>query len=332
MSLAPIVVPVAAELLVDVLRSRPGAVPRNVVELESELDPGACREQLETLRSLGYEIAAVPGGSYQLLGVPDRLLPNEVSRHLETQWMAQDLLCFEEVDSTNQLARDAARAGAAEGTVVIADAQRRGRGRRGRSWVSPARRNLYLSVVLRPGSEVEYLSLLSLVAGVAVCDAMREWDARAMLKWPNDVLIDRRKVAGILTEVEGEGDNRSVVLGIGANLNAGPDDFPEELHEKAGSLRLATGREVDRPLFTARVLFHLERRYAEWRAGEAGSPAVIWSERSCLNGRRVTVQEPDGQISGVVLGLDEDGALRLDVGNATEHRVVAGDVTVAEWD
>ena len=149
-----------------------------------------------------------------------------IAPHLQTRWLGRELHCFAELDSTNTTARELAAAGAADGTVVIADAQRRGRGRLGRAWASPPGTNLYLSVraALRrcrwSGS-----SQISLLAGVAACETVREWCA-AEIKWPNDVLVGGRKVAGILAEMDGAGPQRVVILGIGVNLNADARGFP----------------------------------------------------------------------------------------------------------
>jgi BirA family transcriptional regulator, biotin operon repressor / biotin---[acetyl-CoA-carboxylase] ligase len=241
------------------------------------------------------------------------------------------LRCFDEVDSTNRVALDLARAGTSEGTVVIADAQTKGRGRLERRWVSPSGLNLYLSAVLRPGRDGRALSLLSIVAGVAVCDAVREWDARASIKWPNDVLIDRHKIAGILAEVEGEPGNQVVALGIGVNLNATEKDFPPDLRQKAGSVRMATDAQVDRVRFAARLLGHLERRCDELRRDGPAPVRAAWWERSCLSEHRVTVAAPGGEIVGRAVGLDEDGALQLQLESGDQQRVVAGDVTVLGW-
>lgn len=250
-----------------------------------------------------------------------------LAAQLTTQRFGRELQCFEEVGSTNTVARDLARAGATEGTVVIADAQTQGRGRLGRTWVSPAGRNLYMSVVLRPRLPDTRLGQVSLVAGVATCEAVREW-CDALLKWPNDVLAAGRKVAGLLIESEGEANNRFLILGIGVNLNTTRDDFPEELRDKAGSLRMATDAPVERERFTASLLGHLERRYDALHVHGFEPLRARWESLSTLVGAQICVEEPAGRVEGVALGLDDDGALRLRLSSGAEHRVVAGDVTV----
>jgi BirA family biotin operon repressor/biotin-[acetyl-CoA-carboxylase] ligase len=255
------------------------------------------------------------------------LSPESIAPLLTTRAFGRTLLCFDEVDSTNTVASERARAGTPEGTVVIAETQTRGRGRLGRAWVSPPHRNLYLSLVLRPDLPTEQLSCVSLVTGVAVCEAVGEWTP-ASLKWPNDVLVAGRKIAGILIEMEGEGAERFIVPGIGVNLNGERDDFPPELRDKAVSLRMASGATVDRARFAARLLYHLESRYEQLRALGFAPLAQRWEELSGCVGADVTIEERGRRVSGRVLGLAADGALRLRLPSGAEQRVVSGDVTV----
>lgn len=250
-----------------------------------------------------------------------------LSAQLTTNRFGRELHCFDEIGSTNTVARDLARAGAVEGTVVIAEAQTQGRGRLGRSWASPAGRNLYLSIVLRPRLPDACLAQVSLVAGIASCEAVREW-CSAMLKWPNDVLVDGRKVAGLLIESEGEGTARFLILGVGVNLNATSEDLPPELRDKAGSIQMATQTPVDRTRFAASLLGHLERRYDELHAQGFAPLRAAWESLSTLIGAQICVDGAPGRIEGIALGLDDDGALRVRLASGKEHRVVAGDVTV----
>src|SRR5260221_23884 len=165
------------------------------------------------------------------------LTPATIAPHLQPRWLAA--------------------AAAADGTVVIAEAQRAGRGRLGRSWASPAGKNLYLSAVLRCEMPAERLAQISPLAGVAVCETVREWCA-AEIKWPNDVLSDGRKVAGILAEMDSAETGHVIILGIGVNLNADLDDFREAVRDKAGSVGRARGRPARPAAFTAGVLDKVE--------------------------------------------------------------------------
>ena len=238
---------------------------------------------------------------------------------------------FESVDSTNTVAHRLAVEGAPEGAVVIAEAQTRGRGRLGRAWVSPPFRNAYVSVVLRPQMPADGAARITLVAGLAVLEAVAEWDPRAAIKWPNDVVIDGRKIAGILTELEADAEGvRFVILGIGVNLNISAEDFPEDLRDRAIGLAAATGGAIDRVLFIDRLLTRLDDCYG--RFVRAGFAAIrpLWEAGSCLTGKRVEIVEGRQRHAGVAIGIDNGGALLLRGHGGETIRVVAGDVTVLD--
>lgn len=284
---------------------------------------------VERLRRQGYAIDAAAGRGYRLAGTTDRLLPGEIRPAVEPRRLRGPVVHRDVVDSTNRLAIDLARDGAEEGTAVVAEEQTAGRGRLGRTWESPPRLNLYLSVVLRPPMPPVDVPLLALVAAVAVAEAIAaETGLRAEIKWPNDVLLGGRKAAGILTELEAEADRvRFVVLGIGVNLNAGRDDLPPELRDKATSLARECGRPVDRAGFTARLLERLDADYDELLAAGFTGLRRRYEERHALTGRWVAV-EGARRIEGEVRGIDADGALLVET-TAGVERVLSGEVTLA---
>lgn len=251
---------------------------------------------------------------------------------LETRFLGKPLHCFATLDSTNTHAARLARDGAPEGAIIIADSQSGGKGRLGRSWISPPQVNLYLSAILRPPVSPAVAPQLNLLAAVAVADTIVQVCGLApAIKWPNDVLVGGKKVCGILAEMQTEaGALQAVVLGIGVNINAPLSAFPQELREKASSLLLAGGRPVDRSVFTASLLTHLEKWYVLWL--EEGFPALrpAWEHHAAgLLGKTITVVAPEGTVTGTVLGLDTDGALLLRDGQSgAVRRLLAGDVTV----
>jgi BirA family biotin operon repressor/biotin-[acetyl-CoA-carboxylase] ligase len=282
-------------------------------------------KHVAALRRAGYDIAGQRATGYRLMGVPDRLGPAELAPHLTGSWRRVEWRA--ELDSTQRLARELARDGAEEGSAVVAEQQTAGRGRLGRQWHSPAGTNLYCSVVLRPAVPLAAVPSLALVAGLAVADAVRDATGlAAALKWPNDVQLDGKKVAGILMELDAELERVHVVIaGIGVNLNL--DVFPPELAATATSLRIATGRPVDRAAFTGRLLAALEGRYTRFLAAGFAAMRSEWEACSALTGKEVRVTAPEGEVAGRVLGVDDDGALRL-AGPRGEVRVVAGEVTL----
>jgi BirA family biotin operon repressor/biotin-[acetyl-CoA-carboxylase] ligase len=241
----------------------------------------------------------------------------------------QDIRYFESVSSTNTVAHQLALEDAAEGTVVIAETQSKGRGRLGRTWESPPYRNLYMSLILRPQVSVARAPQIGLIAGLAVAETAREWTVDATIKWPNDVLVGGRKAAGILTEMEAEdGRVRFVVLGVGVNLNSTPEDFPPDLRDKAIGMCSAADALIDRVKFAARLLSQLEQRYGLFLREGFAAIRPLWEGLSCLTGRHVGIQGGGGQGGGVVVGLDVDGALLLRQPGGEEIRVVAGDISV----
>ena len=236
---------------------------------------------------------------------------------------------FDSVDSTNTVAHQLARDGAAEGTVVIAEAQTKGRGRLGRAWVSPPFRNLYMSLILRPPLAATDAPPLALVVGLATTETVREWATGAMLKWPNDVVVDGRKISGILTEMDADQERvRFVIPGIGVNLNIAADDFPLELRDKATSIMSVTSVAVDRAAFAARLLAQLEDRYALFIDGGFVAVRPLCDRLSSLNGRHVLIDDGGHRYEGLVSGLADDGSLCLRTSTGREMRVVAGEVTV----
>ena len=285
-------------------------------------------KHVEALRSHGYRIDAVPARGYRLVGVPDRLTPLELRPLLNTHDLGQTLHWYEELGSTSDRAKELADEGADPGTVVVAETQTAGRGRRGRVWASPPRRNLYFSVILRPELPPARAPELTLVASVALCDALRQAGVQAGIKWPNDLLVSGRKIAGILTELAAEPDRvHWVVVGAGVNVNARAEDFPEELRAAATSVLLERGQAAPRALFAAACFTALE----EWldRHAEDGFGPVrdAWRERSVTLGREVIVKADGREIAGTAEDIDESGAL-LVRSRAGVERILSGDVTL----
>jgi len=290
-------------------------------------------KHVEGLRARGYTIAAASGDGYRLLDAPDRLYPEELQDGLDTHWLAREIHYFDEVDSTNRVALELARDGAAHGTAVVAEAQSAGRGRLGRAFFSPAHENLYLSVVLRPALTTTDAPAWILATAVAVADSVAECtgDEDAVdIKWPNDVLLGGLKTSGILMELTAEATRVShLVLGIGVNLNVERERFPDEFRHLATSLASHGGEAIDRIAFTRRLLENLE--HALDTCAEKGFSGILprFQARFRMVGRHVRVLELDGsQISGVVHGIGTDGALLLSTEDADEIRIVAGDVTL----
>ncbi len=281
---------------------------------------------VEQLRRLGYRIEAQPSRGYRLVEIPDRLTELELAPLLGTHELGRTLHCFDSVGSTNAEAFSLAQDGAFHGEVVVAEQQTEGRGRRGRTWASPARKNLYLSVVLRPELPPQRAPEVTLVAAVALAETLREAGVQASIKWPNDLLVDGKKVAGILTELSADTEKvHFVVLGLGVNLNATPSDFPAEVAGLATSVMMARNQKVPRALFTAALLTKLEHWLELWTEQGFGPVREAWKAATSTLGHEVLVRGEKSELKGVAEDIDESGALLLRV-NGSLERVLAGDV------
>jgi BirA family transcriptional regulator, biotin operon repressor / biotin---[acetyl-CoA-carboxylase] ligase len=237
---------------------------------------------------------------------------------------------FEEVESTQNIARNLAAEGAPHGTAVIAETQSAGRGRMGRAWHSPSGVNLYTTIILRPRIAMAEVPRLSLVAGVAAAEALEEVAPGIVaLKWPNDVWLNGRKAGGIIAEAVTDRAQQldAVLLGIGLNLNLAKDDVPAELRERAISVFIATGRTCDRVAVANTLFTRLNTRYDECVTRGFAAVRPHWERYSALTGKRVTVVDAGTREEGVVKGIDADGALLLETSSGLK-RVIAGDVTL----
>jgi BirA family biotin operon repressor/biotin-[acetyl-CoA-carboxylase] ligase len=240
-------------------------------------------------------------------------------------WLGHRMIELAECGSTNDEAARLARAGASHGTVVIADSQRTGRGRDGRAWASPPGAGLYLSAIVRPPLPLAHVPPMTLAIGVGLCDAARESGAAAVLKWPNDLLVGKRKLAGVLVEAQSQGSRlEAVVVGIGVNLMTS-DELPAALRATAIALDEAANTMIARAAFVARLCAHVEHWIDRYVAGGLALVAPAWSERMAPD-LRLRVSSSDRALLGEVAGLDGDGALLLRDDTGEVHRVRSGDV------
>ena len=280
------------------------------------------------LEEEGYAIEAVRNRGYRLTGCPDRLTEKELGSEI-CGWAGSSICYREETESTNDLAKKLAAEGCPEGTLVTADYQSSGKGRRGRAWSSPKGEAVYMSLVLRPDLPPASASMVTLVGAMAVTAAVgRETGLSCQIKWPNDVVSGGRKVCGILTEMSAELDCiHYIVMGMG--INTGQREFPEELREKATSLLLECGRPVNRCRLAAAVLEEFEGLYARFlEDGDLRGLAAEYNSRLAGLGREVRILDPAGAYTGVSRGIDEEGGLLVEMDGGDTRRVVSGEVSV----
>jgi len=258
----------------------------------------------------------------------DKLSARKIRDGLGTRFVGQNVVYRECVASTNALAKDLADEGAPEGTLVIAEEQTAGRGRLGRPWLAPHGSSLLMSLVFRPRLQFSRTPQVSMICGLAVCDAIRQTTGLlAQLKWPNDILISGRKTGGILTETCGGSQYpQYVVVGIGLNVNLDPQTLPT--HFAATSIARELGQPLPRLQLLQELLYRVEARYLDVCAGV--SPVNDWSAALETLGQRVHLTTMRGSWVGVALAVDEEGGLLLRLDNGQTKRVLAGDITLSE--
>jgi BirA family biotin operon repressor/biotin-[acetyl-CoA-carboxylase] ligase len=262
------------------------------------------------------------------------LTPAALQTHLRTAVFGHRVFYYPTIGSTNDRALDLAAAGEPEGAVVLAEEQTGGRGRRERPWHSPARLGIYVSLILRPLVPATRAPLFTFTAAVAVADALRKaCRLQASIKWPNDVVVARRKIGGILGETRGSDPLiRELVLGIGINVNQRREDFGPEVLERATSVLIETGAVADRASLLAEILSGFERRYSPLVQGQPGDLLREWESLSALpRGRIVVVDGPAGRCEGSVAGVDEEGALLLRLPDGRSLRVPFGEIVESLW-
>ncbi|MCL6620685.1 MAG: biotin--[acetyl-CoA-carboxylase] ligase [Syntrophobacterales bacterium] len=312
--------------LLAALRQAAGPVSGESLAARLGLSRTAIWKRVQRLKALGYEITGEPRRGYRLRAAPDCLLPCEILQGLPTRRFRGPVHAFSRISSTNDYAKELGRRGAPEGTLVVAEAQEAGRGRLGRTWASPAGVGLYVSLLLRPPLPPVELPRLTLTVAVAAARALeRSAGVRPGIKWPNDLLLGGRKLAGILTELETEAERiRYLVVGLGLNVNT--PVFPPELADTATSLYLATGRPHSRIRLLRAWLEDFEALYELFLARRFPEILAEWQARTVTLGRPVRVRQGEEDLCGVAVGVDPEGALLLQTAGGQVVRVTSGEV------
>ncbi|MEK0314088.1 biotin--[acetyl-CoA-carboxylase] ligase [Cohnella sp. 56] len=285
-------------------------------------------KQIRRLESEGFEIEAVPRMGYRLVGRPAKLNAAELQVRLATAAFGRRLHLLDAVTSTQDVLRDLAEAGAPEGTLVIAERQDNGRGRMGRAWVSPPGRGVSMSLLLRPQVPLQQAPQLTLLAAVALCRGLsRETGLAIGIKWPNDLLVDGRKISGILLESAAEDERlRYVAVGLGIAVNLDPADYPDDLLSRAVSLKIAAGRPFDRAALIAAVLLEFEQLYAVYKERGFEPIRILWETYSVTLNRTVSLNAGNGFFEGIPRGLDAGGGLRVELPEGGERTIYSAEI------
>ncbi|MDY4669287.1 MAG: biotin--[acetyl-CoA-carboxylase] ligase [Oliverpabstia sp.] len=289
---------------------------------------------MKQLKEEGYQIQAVQNKGYCLVDVPDVLGESEIKSRLTTKWAGQEVYFQGEMDSTNTQAKRLAEEGAVSGTLVVTDCQSKGKGRRGRIWESPRGSSVYMTLLMRPDILPQRASMLTLVMGLSVAQAVQKLldseksTQKVQIKWPNDVVLNRKKLVGILTEMSAQIDYiEYLVIGVGINVNT--REFPEELQDKATSLWAELGHSVNRAELIAQIMKTFEENYLIFEKTQDLSGLMKEYEAVSANYQKpVKVLEPGKEYTGIARGINEMGELLVEREDHRIEQVYAGEVSV----
>ncbi len=286
---------------------------------------------IQAIQAEGYEVDLSPDKGYRLRMSPDLLSPVEVCSGLTSHVFGREhYFYYQEIDSTNNRALELASAGYPEGTVVVAEMQTAGKGRRGRSWYSPAEKGIYVSIILRPPLPLHEISRVSLVIAVAVAETLeKELSLPARIKWPNDILINKRKIAGILSEAAVNMNGiQYIVTGIGLNINNSLQDFPGDLRTDPTSVLVEKKRPVSRVKILQRLLTLLEAHYFQLLEGDFAGILKTGKSLSLVLGQEVKFDTASGPMVGRAVDLDENGSLLVRDEFGVVHAVISGEINI----
>ncbi|MCD7887307.1 MAG: biotin--[acetyl-CoA-carboxylase] ligase [Clostridiales bacterium] len=314
------------------LRQNPeGYTSGEAMSRQLGISRAAVSKAVSGLRQEGYDIRSATNRGYRLVSGPDRLTAGEIEPWLHVTRIGTTLECFETIDSTNNyLKREAHRL--PDGAVAVANEQTGGRGRLGRSFQSPRDAGIYMSALVRPQLPPERALNFTAFVAVAVCEGIEAATGlRPQIKWTNDIVLDRRKVCGILTEMSIEGESgalQSIVTGIGLNVGQRLEDFPEDIRDIAGSLAMAAGKPIQRGRLAAEVINALDRMYAAWRS-DGGDYLEKYRARCLTGGREVRLLRADGRVEPAkAIAVAEDFGLLVRHPDGREEKVTSGEVSV----
>lgn len=285
-------------------------------------------KSIKSLKEDGYQIESISRRGYKLLSSPDILTLEEIEDILNTEFIGRKIYYHDSIDSTNKMAKDIAHK-EEEGTIIVAEEQVEGRGRLGRAWLSPKKKGIYFSIILKPHLPPMKVAKLTLIGAAAVHLALEETGIKSQIKWPNDIVINGKKVCGILTEMSSELNMiNHVVMGIGVNVNLEKDDIPEDLQDKASSLKIESKNQVDRKKLLARILNNFENFYLLFRDnGETNQAIKICRDNSAVIGNQVQVINGSTKRVGKALDINDNGELIVEFDGKVET-VFSGEISI----
>ena len=317
------------EEILRLLRSADGYISGQELCNRFGVSRTAVWKAINQLKEAGYEIEAQHNKGYRLMAAPDLMTEAEIKSLMHTEWVAKEVLYFDTIDSTNTKAQELAEKGYPSGTLVVADKQESGKGRRGRSWVSPSGTGIFMTLMIKPDINPNNASMLTLVAALAVAKAITSVTGeKALIKWPNDIVINGKKVCGILTEMNAQFDYiNHIVVGIGINVHN--ESFPEEISQMASSLMIeAGGKRFHRAQIIAETMSYFEQYYDTFLKTQDLSALVREYDELLVNrNKSVRVLDPKEPFDGKAMGITPKGELIVDTWESRKL-VSSGEVSV----
>lgn len=285
-------------------------------------------KHIEELRKEGFELEAVRRKGYRILKTPDTITADEIRLGLKTKFMGKSIHYKESVESTQKIAHQLVYENAPEGTVVIAEEQSSGRGRMDRKWHSPKYTGIWMSLILRPNIPLTQAPQLTLLTAVAVVQAVEEvTNLIPEIKWPNDILLNGKKVTGILTELQAEADKiHSIIIGIGMNVNQKEEDFPSELQSTATSLAIEKGEKVSRSDLIKCIFTNLEKLYLLYLEKGFLPIKILWESYAVSIGKQIKARTLTNTLEGKALGITNEGVLELEDKDGVIHQIYSADI------
>lgn len=285
---------------------------------------------INNLKKEGYLIDSSSKKGYKLLDSPDILSFEEIQKYLKTKYIGKKILHAEKVDSTNNRAKELASGGEPHGTLVIAEEQAGGRGRLGRVWYSPKYKGIWLSMILRPDINPMQIPKITQIAAAAVVTSLKDFKIDATIKWPNDIILNGKKICGILTEMNAEMNKvHYVVLGMGINANLDKDDLEKDILDKATSIKIETGTTLDRKSFVGNLINKFEYLYEEFdKTQNIKSSMKICRNNSAVIGKTIRIIRGENETFAKALDLDENGALMVEYKNGTRENLISGEISI----
>jgi len=301
-------------------------IPIDEISLELEIPISSVFEHVKSLLNEGYVIECSPDGGVRLKEELTLILPHKLKDALNTSYIGKEIHYFREVDSTNEVAKRLAQEGAQEGVVVIAERQKKGRGRGGKPWISPIG-GAWMSIILRPDTLPINAPQLTFTAGVAAAKTIKEEYALEVgIKWPNDILIENKKVCGILTEIITEKDSIDyIIAGIGIDANVDLDQLPPELREHTTSLKSELDMEISRMMLVRKFLENFEAMYNEFNQGNFQKILKKWRKYSKTIGSNVEINKGTEIVKGEAVGVNREGALILELKDGSLRKIISGE-------